>query len=271
MDEVRWMAIVHCDPHWEVERRFKLPDNMLAKKASLESSWSNSEANSFYVPATHHIEGKSNDMVVWYEIYSKCGVGTRRTELYEPVKDHLEESVGDFAYLAICPALPFPLNAPVDKVLKGASTEEVKRMFDWPIPSFYKDDRWPAEFLDMYPNIDEKDESAVWPIPPLAPALGEIKVLNYIVPFLVNRTWMSSRDFWAVARWSTRKLRALPGCCRSGSRSRRASACTCRSASRRSRRSSASRARDSCSCPSTRSSRPSRSRTSCATATCGHS
>jgi hypothetical protein len=200
MDEIRWLAIVHTEPHWEVERRFKLPENSLAKKASLESSWSNSESNAYYVPATHHIEGKSNDMVVWYEIYSKCGVGTRRTELYEPVKVHLEETVGDFAYLAICPAIPFPLNAPLQKVIRDkATSEEVRKMFEWPIPSFYKDDRWPVEFLDMYPNIDEKDEAATWPIPPLAPALGEIKVLNYIVPFLVNRTWMSSRDFWAIA------------------------------------------------------------------------
>ena len=169
MDEVRWMAVVHVEPHWEVERRFKLPNNSLAKKASLESSWSNSESNAYYVPATHHIEGKSNDMVVWYEVYSKCGVGTRRTELYEPIKVHLEETVGDFAYLAICPAMPFPLNAPLQKVIKdNATSDEVRQMFDWPIPTFYKDDRWPIEFLDMYPNVDEKDEASTWPIPPLA-------------------------------------------------------------------------------------------------------
>ena len=199
MEAVTWMAIVHNDRTDEVERRFGLPEGMLARSATLESSWSNSELNARYVPGTHHIEGTSNDRTVWYEVYSKCGVGSRRTELLQPVKSHLEEIVGDFAYLAICPAVPWPLNCPIDKVLDGASTEEVREMFDWPIPAFYKDDKWPVEFLDFYPNNNEKDKCPIWPIPPLQPALGEIKVLNYLVPALINRVWTSSRDFWAVA------------------------------------------------------------------------
>lgn len=198
--ECRWIALQHVDPHYEVERRFGLPENSLRKKGSLESSWAYAESAAHGRPTyAHKLEGVTNDMVVWYEVYSKCGVGTRKTEMYDPVKNQLENVVGDYAYLAIAPCIPWPLNCPVDKVLNGATSDEVRAMFDWPIPLFYADDRWPVEVLDFYPNNDETDTSAAWPIPPLAPALGEIKLMNVLVPFLTSRVWTSSRDFWAIA------------------------------------------------------------------------
>jgi hypothetical protein len=200
MRDCRWIALQHIDPHYEVERRFGLPENALRKKGSLESSWAYAESSSHGRPNyAHRTDGISNDMVVWYEVFSKCGVGTRKTDMYDAVKNHLEETVGDYAYLAIAPCVPFPLNCPIDKIKNGATSDDVKQMFAWPIPLFHADDRWPVECLDFYPNNDEGDNSAAWPIPPLAPALGEMKLMNVLVPFLVSRVWTSSRDFWAIA------------------------------------------------------------------------
>ena len=196
--DARWISLKHVDPYYEVERRFRLPKDSLRRRGTLQSSWTSSEnlvsGDPQYV---HKFDGETNDTIVWYEVWSKCGCGTRGVEMYEPVKLHLEELVGDFAYMAVSPSVPWPLNCPVDK-LDNASSDEVRECFRWPIESFWKDDRWPVEIMDFYPNNDDKDEGAAWPIPPLEPALGEIKLLNILIPFLVNRVWMSSRDFWAV-------------------------------------------------------------------------
>ena len=197
--DAKWIALKHVEPHAQVESRFKLPKGYLRKRATLESSWAYAQNLLGSQPSyVHRVDGQSNDLVVWYEVFSKCGVGVERTDTFEPVKQQLNEVVGDYAYLAICPACPWPLNAPTDKIMGGASSDDVGRMFEWPVPLFWKDDRWPVECLDFYPNNDEKDPGAAWPIPPLGPALGEIKLLNYLIPFLTNRVWMSSRDFWAV-------------------------------------------------------------------------
>lgn len=194
LDEAKWISIKHIDPHWEVERRFKLKPGSLKNKATLESIWSHGEYQGNEGKGeSHRKSGQTNDLVVWYEIFSKCGPGGRLTGIDEGVKQELEETAGDYAYLAICSECPYPLNCPTEFLKGGASHSEVKDRFQWPVP-VWADDRWPIECLDFYP-----DPSNAWPIPPLGPAMGELKLLNFIVPWLCNRTYSSMRDFWAVA------------------------------------------------------------------------
>lgn len=195
LNDAKWIALRHVEAHWEVERRFNLPAGSLKNKTSLESSthWGEMRGT-FDGGVTDRISGKTNDLVLWYEIFSKTGVGSRMTDMPAALRDELESTVGDYAYLAICPECPYPLNAPTD-VIRSESTdaESVKQMFSWPVP-LWMDDRWPVQVLDFYP-----DPESAWPIPPIAPGLGELKFLNFLVPWLANRVWSSSRDFWAVA------------------------------------------------------------------------
>jgi hypothetical protein len=191
--ECKWMALRHIDPHWEVERRFKLPKGSLKSKSSLESSWHFSETQGQTDKATSDRKaGKTNDLVVWYEVWSKLGVGSRMTGMPDFLKTTLEETVGDYAYICICPDCPYPLNCPSDLIRKGASPEQVRDCFQWPIP-WWTDSRWPVEPLIFY-----EDPDSPYGVPPLAPALGELKAINAIVSWLVNRTWHSSRQMWAV-------------------------------------------------------------------------
>jgi hypothetical protein len=193
LDDAKWIALRHVEAHWEVERRFDLPAGSLKDKATLESTAAMGESRgSLDRGISDRLSGKSNNLVVWYEIFSKSGVGSRMTDMPSSLKDELESSVGDFAYLAICASCPYPLNAPPKKLRDGATPEEVKEMFSWPVP-LWQDGRWPVQVLDFYP-----DPESPWPIPPIAPGLGELKLLNFLIPWLANRVWSSSRDFWAV-------------------------------------------------------------------------
>lgn len=194
LDEARWIAIKHTEPHWQVERRFKLPDGSLRGRASLESSWNQGELSTADDKSIQHrAAGLTNDLVVWWEIFSKTGVGSRMTGMQAEVRDHLERVVGDYAYLAICASVPYPLNCPTESLRKGLQDDQVKQHFSWPTP-LWADDRWPIEVIDFYP-----DPESAWPTPPLAPGLGELKFLNFLIPWLANRVYSSSRDFWAVA------------------------------------------------------------------------
>jgi len=193
MQEAKWIALRHTEAHWQVERRFKLPPGSLKNKATLESSWHYAElASSSGDGGADRKAGKTSDLIVWYEVWSKLGTGARMTGMPSIIKNQLEETVGDYAYLAICPDCPYPLNCPADKIRNGATSEEVRQSFEWPVP-LWTDDRWPVEVLRFY-----DDPESAYPIAPLAPALGELKAMNAIVSWLVNRTWQSSRQMYAV-------------------------------------------------------------------------
>jgi hypothetical protein len=193
LDECRWMAIKHTQPHYEVEEKFKLKKDSLKNKSTLESSWSHSEWSTDSESDSRRKAGQTGDNIVWYEIFSKAGCGARQTAMDEKIKDHMENVIGRHAYLAICPDVQWPLNMPSEEMRKGATDDDVRNAFSWPVP-FWADDRWPTEFLDFY-----HDPQSSWPIAPLAPGLGELKLLNFLVSWLANRVWTSSRDFWAVA------------------------------------------------------------------------
>jgi hypothetical protein len=193
MDEAQWIVRIHQDPHWALEKRFELPAGSLKGRATLESNWHYAELKGAEDGgASDRQAGKTNDLVIWYEVFSKMGVGSRMTGMPDEIKNHLDEVVGDYAYLAICPNCPFPLNCPTEKLRKGATDKEVQHLFSWPIPT-WADDRWPVEVLDFYP-----DPESAYPIAPLAPGMGELKFLNFLVPWACNRIYTSSRDFWAV-------------------------------------------------------------------------
>jgi hypothetical protein len=194
IDEAKWIAIKHVDPYWEVERRFQLEPNSLRGRASLESSWTRSESATQPDRGNmHRQQGITNELVVWWEIYSKTGPGTRMSNMQSPIREHLEETVGDYAYIAISANVPFPLNCPAEKLRRGATDAQVKQDFSWPVP-LWADERWPVEVLDFF-----DDPEGAYPIAPMAPGLGELKFMNHMMSWLANRIYSSSRDFWAVA------------------------------------------------------------------------
>ena len=193
LGKAKWIARRHQMTHWEVERRFQLPAGSLKERATLESAWHYGELKGADDRGVSDRDaGKTNNLIVWYEIWSKMGAGSRMTGVPDQVKHHLEDVVGDYAYLCICPDCPYPLNCPTDVLRKGAPDGEVRQRFEWPLP-LWTDNRWPVEVLDFYP-----DPEGPYPISPLSPGLGELKCLNFMVSWLAGRTYKASRTLYAV-------------------------------------------------------------------------
>ncbi len=203
LNEAKWIARRRVKTIWEVEREFGLKPGSLKGKQTLESKWSVSERATDAGSSSKRSANQTNDLIEYYEIYSKTGVGVRLSGMETKLKDRFEEVVGDYAYLAIAKNVPWPLNCPVEFLKEGAKSEAVKKRFEWPAP-YWKDvgDSWPVICLDFFP-----DPESAWPIPPLAPAMGPLKFLNTMMGHLCNRIWSSSRDFIAVAESAMAQMR----------------------------------------------------------------
>lgn len=192
LESATWIARRHITPAWQLEERFGYPQGTLKGHGNLESRESIT-INARPVDRIHRANGETHDLIVWYEIWSKCGVGTRDPELDNSVlHENFDEVVGKHVYLCVCPTVPWFLNAPPPE-LSEATDDEVREMFAWPFPS-YTDNRWPVAILDFYPDPD-----SCWPIPPLAPALGELICLNTLVSCFVDQAYENRRQIIAYA------------------------------------------------------------------------
>ena len=197
LEGAEWICRVHHDSHWKLEERFQWARGSLKKASAIESANYQGQALGNDAATLERMQRQSQDQVTWYEIFSNCGPGTRLSGVTSPISDHLDSVVGKYAYIAIAPGIPCPLNVKSMDLRptewnRGATDEDVSRMFRWPLPT-WTDERWPCVALDFYP----KPRSA-WPIPPMGPGIGELIFLNVFSSHLANRTWSSSRDFIVI-------------------------------------------------------------------------
>lgn len=199
LHEAKWIARRHVTPWWELEDRFKLKRGTLREKGSIESAEGQSTTNP--EKDMYRRAGKTFDLIVWYEVWSKGGIGTRMTGVTSNLAEKFDDVLGNHVYVCVAKGVDFPLNAPTER-LREATDDEVRQMFDWPCP-YYKDDRWPVALLDFY----RKPRSA-WPLAPLAMGLGELMFLNVMISVLCDRAYATSRNIIAYFKSAAEQLQA---------------------------------------------------------------
>lgn len=200
LDDAKWIAKKCIHPYWEVEREYGLPEGSLKSKSQYESAASQGERASDETSKTDRAAGRTNDLIVYYKVWSKMGCGARLSGMKEDLSTALDKALGDYCYMVIAETVDYPLNIPTDSLL-GRTDEEIAQAAAWPIP-YWRDDRWPCSVLDFY----EKPGSP-WPIAPLAPGIGELKFINVFISHLANRIWSSCRDFVAVAKAAAEEVK----------------------------------------------------------------
>lgn len=176
----KWVARKHLDPYWEVERRFKLPTGTLKAKAQFESADAKADRQTRELPNTDGQRRETHDLLEWWEVWSIIGAGGRLSGMDQSHRQAFDETVGDYAYLAISANVPWPLNCP-EEVFRTAMPEEIRQRFQWPVP-YWLDRRWPFAPLTFY-----RDPNHPWPIAPLAPGLGELSLLNLLFSRMANQ------------------------------------------------------------------------------------
>lgn len=128
-------------------------------------------------------EQDNADICVYYEVYSRYGVGHHfdaAGDEMKKFKDALDSMPN--CYLAVMPGMAHPLNLLPD-ALETEGMEEIKRRLAWPIP-FYSDmtDPWPCCPCDFMPNQNDP-----WAASPLEGCLALLAFIDHAYSYLLNR------------------------------------------------------------------------------------
>ena len=177
LKDAKWIAIRHFDTHYDLERMFGWREGSLANRATTAtpSSIASSKKTVDMRSAMNRVE--------WYEVFSKCGVGTRFNGTVMPEYHRaFEQTVGDYARICFVKGMDSPLNLQ-NSFLEHATPDDVQSALDWPIP-YYMDNRWPIAFLDFWVQPNNP-----WPIAPMAMGLGELTFMNVFMSSLLERVY----------------------------------------------------------------------------------
>lgn len=204
LESATWVARRREDPHWVLERKWGRKRGSLKCYATVESTDSKSKRAAGGASQAE----MSHDYVVWYEIYSKCGIGfsLANSGFYgqkdrlpgdggastlEKIEEMVSEAVGDYAYIGLIPGHDVILN--LDKPILELNEDELAEAFRWPNETYRSANEWPMELYDQY-----KDSEGAWPIPPLGPALGHLIVISILTAAYVEKAWTTRKDVIGV-------------------------------------------------------------------------
>lgn len=187
----KWIARRRVEPVWEAERKFNLPPGTL--RGQMESQNRQGEVNSAPDGDYMRKQGATNDLIVYWEIFSKTGVGGRLTGS-DGAFNEIWEALGDFCYLVVAEGHEFPLNVPPQVWdLEGSQAMgQIQAMVQWHTP-LWADDAWP-----MTPFQFHTVPGDPWPMSHIAPGMGELKFLNWAYSILAGKLRISCRDFIAI-------------------------------------------------------------------------
>jgi hypothetical protein len=197
--DCKWIARRRKRPVWEVEREFGLEPGSLKGTDSSADAQSDSEAKDAFDREWEACNGLSSDLIVYYEIWSRMGIGDRIAGNNEEFDDNVTaalQSFGDFAYLVVSPSHDVPLNLPEEVLDADTTGDEARARLEWPVP-FHKNKKNPWPFAALtFRRVPRK----AWPQSYIHPAMGYQKCINWILSFLMTRIKLVSRAFMAIPK-----------------------------------------------------------------------
>lgn len=188
--DAKWCARRRIRPVWEVEEEFGLMRGTI--KGQQESLAQASQVNVDPTGSWERSQGATNDLVTYYEVYSRMGIGPRMKGFPDGYRDALD-NFGLNVYLVVCDGVEYPLNLPPEMVDAENGVSEFIQRIQWHTP-FYLDPAhpWPFVHLDFH-EIPGK----IWPMSHIAPAMGEQKFLDWAYSFLAGKVRLNSREYVA--------------------------------------------------------------------------
>lgn len=195
-EDILWVARRCVHPIDQVAKQYGVSRDDL--KGHIESYSSRSqEQDQGY--KTKRRNGKTNDLIVYWRIYSKTGFGHT---LKGAPKEHKEtfDSLGDNCYIVVAEGVDWPLNCPKQLALEPPSPETglPEQMFAktrWPIPFYADNNGWPFVPLQFH-----RKTGYSWPISHLKPAMPELKFINWAMSFLATRIMTSCKTVIGVSK-----------------------------------------------------------------------
>jgi hypothetical protein len=202
-EDIRWCARKRTQPADEVAARFGLSREDL--KGHLESYASRAEESSRgYEHARKN--GKTNDLICYWEIYSKTGFGDRLKDADKDLRG-VFDAMGPNCYIVVAEGVEFPLNVPPamlqEEVDESGIPEAMFMAAQWPIPFWAEPGGWPFTLLAWHGQPGYS-----WPVSIIKPGIGELKFINWAMSFLATRIATSAQTLIGVAKAADPDLKA---------------------------------------------------------------
>lgn len=143
--------------------------------------------------------GKSNELVTYWKIWSKTGLGDRLKDMPKELVGAFD-GVGDNCYIVVCEGIPHPLNMPPSALEEPADEAtgvppSLFRSVQWPIPFWAEANGWPFVPLEFH-----RKPGYVWPISHIKPGIGELRFLNFALSFIAQRVATSCETLLGVSK-----------------------------------------------------------------------
>lgn len=194
-EDILWCARRCIHPVDQVARKYGL--NREDLKGHLESYVSRSqEEDRDYKNRKRN--GKTNDLIVYWKIYSKTGFGHT---LKGAPKEFAQmfDGLGENCYIVVAEGVDYPLNAPKEVALEEPDESGLPNsMFTrtrWPIPFYADHNGWPFIPLQFH-----RKPGYSWPISHLKPGMPELKFLNWALSFAATRIMTSCKTILGVSK-----------------------------------------------------------------------
>lgn len=211
-EDVQWVAVKCVRPYWEVEDERGYSRDTLRKYATTKSSDQQAEESH----QEHYTEGKTNDLLCYWKLYSKMGIGDKLRDIGNDWRGEFGE-FGQFCYLELCHGCPYALNMKPElwdldmEPVLDETTGEVSidpatgepelqlpaPLFlsaQWPIP-FWIDGGWP-----FVPLTFHEKPGQVWPISHIKSGIGELRFINWAMSFLAVKVGRACETTVAIMK-----------------------------------------------------------------------
>jgi hypothetical protein len=202
-EDIRWAARKRVQPIDEVAAKFGLSRDDL--KGHIESYSSRADQNDRgYLHKKKN--GKTNDLICYWEIYSKTGFGDRLKDADKDLRG-VFDAMGPNCYIVVAEGVEFPLNVPPAMLQEPVDDSGVPQaMFmaaQWPIPFWAEPNGWPFTLLAWHGQPGYS-----WPVSIIKPGIGELRFINWAMSFLATRIATSSQTLVGVAKAADPDIKA---------------------------------------------------------------
>ena len=202
-EDIRWAARKRVQPVDEVAAKFGLTREDL--KGHIESYSSRADENERGYEFRKK-NGKTNDLICYWEIYSKTGFGDKLKDADKDLRGKFD-SLGPNCYIVVADGVEFPLNLPPallqEEVDETGIPQEMFMRAQWPIPFWAEPAGWPFTLLAWHGKPGYS-----WPISLIRPGIGELRFINWAMSFLATRIAVSSQTLIGVAKSADPDLKA---------------------------------------------------------------
>jgi hypothetical protein len=197
LDDAKWIARMYVKPKWQFMQEYPGVTEDMLKSAQM--SYDSAATLITDSDPIHRMRtGQTNDLIVYWRIYSKMGMGSMQKGVPQDLRGTVEV-FGNYCHLVVCKGLEFFAN--LSPTVMSMGPEYAQEFVQWPTP-FWADDGWP--FIPIYFHSVPRQ---VWPMSHIRPAMGELKFLNWAYSFLAGKIRTACRDILAVIKGAGEELK----------------------------------------------------------------